>query len=142
MAQAQEKPFEPLARFALVDHGPIARPHQVAHRFVLLVGHVDGRQLPRPEQAGQLPGIAPVGLDPVTGLGGNERGRDHLAVIFALFQVPIDDVTAGPGFVDKAQFQLGLFQLLDELIQGVERAADLAVELRLRVALRRGGHDD
>ena len=142
MAQAQQESFEPLARFALIDHGPIPRPHQVSHRFVLLVGNVNRRQLARPEQASQLPGITPVGLDPVTGLGGNERGGDDLAVIPSFFQVPVNDVTAGSSFIDKPQFQIRLGQLFDQLIQGVERAADFAVELSFRIALRRGGRNN
>ena len=43
MAQAQQEAFEPLAGFALVDHGPIPSTHQVAHGLILLVGHVDSR---------------------------------------------------------------------------------------------------
>jgi hypothetical protein len=89
-----------------------------------------------------LPGIAPVGLDAVTGLGRNERGRDYFTVKLALLQVPENDITARTGFINKTQFQIGLFQFFDELIQGLECAADLAAEIDGRVALEGGGHDD
>ena len=38
----------------------------------------------------------------------DERGRDHLALVAALFQVPINDVTAG--------FQIGFLHHFDALI--------------------------
>jgi len=45
MPQAQEKGFKAQTRFALIGHRPVSGAHQVAHGFVLLVGHVDGGQL-------------------------------------------------------------------------------------------------
>jgi hypothetical protein len=49
MAQAQEKTFQALAAFALIDHRTVSCPDQIAHRFILFVGDVNGAQLSGPE---------------------------------------------------------------------------------------------
>ena len=53
--------------------------HQVPGRFLRLVGHVDRRQLPGPQQADQFPGIAASGLDALPGAARRQGRRDHLA---------------------------------------------------------------
>ena len=142
MAQTQQKTFETLARFALIDHRAVTRPHQITHGFILLIGHVNGCQLTGTEQPGELPRIAPIGLDAVTGLGRDEGRSNYLAIILTLFQVPINDITARPGFIHETQFQLRPGQFLDELIEGLERATNLPVNLSGRVPFGGSGHDD
>ena len=50
----------------------------------------------------------------------------------ALLQVPINDVTAGAGFIDQAQLDAGLLQFLEEFVHGVQGTADDAVTADLR----------
>jgi hypothetical protein len=50
-------------------------PEQVAHGL-LGCRHPDRRELTRAEEAGQLAGVAAVGLAPVTRSSRRERGRD------------------------------------------------------------------
>jgi len=52
----------------LGDDGVVARAHQIADRLIVLVGHVDRRQLPGTQQARELLAVAPVGLDPLAAL--------------------------------------------------------------------------
>ena len=61
-----------------------------------------------------------------------------MAKVLALVQVPINNISARPSFIDETKFQVGLVRFFDEFIQSVERAADLAVEFDLGVPLGRG----
>ena len=70
------------------------------------------------------------------------RWGNHLAVILTLLEMAIDHATAWPGLIDKPQLQVGLGQLFDEFVQGIERAADRAVELGYRVACLGGRRHD
>jgi hypothetical protein len=72
IAQAQKKPLESKASPTLLVLGAAAGPNQIADGFILLVGHMDGRQLTGPIQPRQLLGVASVGFDAVGGLLGNE----------------------------------------------------------------------
>jgi len=88
------------------------------------------------------PRVAPIGFDPVAGFGGNQGWGNHLAVILTLLEMAIDHVTAWPSLIDEPQLQVGLGQLFDEFVQGIERAADRAVELGYRVACLGGRRHD
>ena len=68
----------------------LAGAHQVAGGFQLGGGDVDRLEQAAGEQAGELAGIAGVGLDPVARALWNEAGCDHLAVEAALDQVPVE----------------------------------------------------
>src|SRR5258708_12220115 len=83
--------------------------------------------------------MRPVGLYTITGLGGNEGRSQDRTLILALLEVAIDDVAAGTGFVDEAQFQFRFGKFFEELVQGIESAADLPVGLGFGVALSAGG---
>jgi hypothetical protein len=52
---------------------------QVADGFLGWGGDANGDQLASPVQPGQPPAVTGIGLDPVTGGGGDQRGGDHLA---------------------------------------------------------------
>ena len=62
-----------------------------------------------------------------------------------IYLFPDSAITApqgGAGFIDKGQFQIGFLEFADEFTQGVEGAADLAVEVNFGVALGSGGDGD
>ena len=55
--------------------------------------------------------------------------------------MPAEDVAAGPGFRDKAPFHPRPLDLPDGLVEGVERAPDLAVSPHLARLLGDGDGD-
>ena len=63
---------------AVLDHVP-AGPAQVPDGLLLDGGHPDGHELAGPVEPGQAPGVPSVGLHPVAGGLGDERGGDDVA---------------------------------------------------------------
>ena len=76
---SQQKGFQPkLGRLEIPD-GVFTRPAQVADRFIFDLGNIDGGQITRAHQPGQLDGVTAVGFDPVARLFRNQRGGDDPA---------------------------------------------------------------
>jgi hypothetical protein len=76
---AQQEGFEPvLGGFEIAD-GVLPRTREIPDGLVLDVGNVDRGKVPRTHEAGELHGIAPVGLDLVAGLLRDKRGGQHPA---------------------------------------------------------------
>ena len=59
-----------------------------------------------------------------------------LTEVLAPGEMPVDHVPARPGLLDEAEFHVRFLEFPDELIQGLERAANLAVVLDRRVLVR------
>ena len=57
-------------------------------------------------QPRQLERITSVGLDPVAGSFGKERGRNNGAVMTGICQLTLDPIAARAGFVTKAQLMV------------------------------------
>ena len=57
-------------------------------------------------------------------------------------QMPAQNEAARPGFINQAQFNIGLRETFEELSTRVECSADDAVAAQLRGVLRRDGHRD
>ena len=55
--------------------------------------------------------------------------------------MPADDVAAAARFVDKAQFNVRLFDLFDGLVEGVDGAPGRPVEPHFAPGLREGNGD-
>ena len=70
----QEKGFEPKLRGLEIADRLFPCPAQVANRFILHRGDIDGRQVTRAHQAGQFDGVSPVGFDPIPGFLGIKEG--------------------------------------------------------------------
>ena len=62
-----------------VFNGITPGPAQVPHRLFGRGGQPDGHELAGTQLAGQAPGVALVGLCPVTGGDRDQRWGDHLA---------------------------------------------------------------
>ncbi len=142
VAQAQQKAFQAVARPALLFHGRSAGADQVAHGFILLVGYVDAGQFPGPIKARQLIGIAPVGLDAIGSLLGDQRRGNHLTVNALAAQVPANDEAARTSFVDQTQLHVVLGELFAQFIDGIQGAADDAVAADFSGVLGRDGYRD
>src|SRR5215831_5462787 len=92
--QAQQKTFQSITRPALIMDRGGASANQVANGFILLIGHMDGRQFASPIESGQLIGIPPVGLHPIGSLFGNERRTDQVAMNTLAAQVAAQNEAA------------------------------------------------
>ena len=92
---AEQKHFELLAGAVLLLLHLVAGADQIAHGFVLWIGHVDGGQFAGAVEAGQLVGIAAVGLDAVARLARNLGGRHEDAPVPVRTQEAARDSRAG-----------------------------------------------
>ncbi len=123
-------------------HRGCAGANQVANGFVLLIGHVDGRELASAVKTGKLIGIPPIGLHAIRSFFGNERRTDQIAVNGFAAQMAAQDEAARPGFINQAQFDVRLREPLEEFVNGIERPADNAVAAHFAGVLGRNGHSN
>ena len=93
-AQAMAAPLQILAHI-------IARPAQIADRFLLRRRRPHLRQQPRAEQLGQLARVAAIGLDPLARLARDQRRRNHLARHARRRQLALQRVATRPGFITR-----------------------------------------
>ena len=112
-----------LALTAQILHGRLTGPGQIAHRLVEGVGHPHRRQLAGAVQLGQAHGIAPVGLDPLTGPLRDQRGCHHRTVL--ILDLAVKSVPCRPGFVAEVQMIVLLGQPAHQLARGRRRVLEL-----------------
>ena len=109
-AQASEHGEEAGFGTAKVIDGIGAGAAQVADGFVDRVGDVDGDEVIGAEHLGELGGVALVGFDPVSGLGGDEGGSNDVTPDAHLEKASRDPEPAPTGFV--ANVEVGEFSSL------------------------------
>jgi hypothetical protein len=112
---AQKELTQPVLGAQQVCLGVIASPDQVAKSLVGLVGYPDRREVPAAQQPGQLGRIASVGLDPVAGLDGDQRGRDDHACDAHGSQLTMEGVAGWTGFIGDTDLNLCSPKSLEEL---------------------------
>jgi hypothetical protein len=118
-----------------VGHQVGSGPAQVSDGLFGDGRHADGHQLAGAVQPGQPPAVAAVGLDPVPGGGGDQRGRDHRTANVHAVQQPGQLVTGGAGLVAGPQ-PSGIWELRQE---PADRGSSLAIRSTsgvLRLGLR------
>ena len=95
-------------------------------------------------QAGQLERVAPVRLDPVPALGGNQRRGDHRAVDLQLRAPPRQHEAGRPRLVADAQFhaRMRLLEFRKHLLQGVQVVGDRPVKAGFAAPAFREGDGD
>jgi len=98
---AQAKGVEAILRGFAVTETLVTGATQLSHGFVIDLRDVDGGEVARTHQPGQLAGIAAVGCDAVPSFVRDSRGRDHPTVMPRLRQIPVPPIAARPGFVDQ-----------------------------------------
>ena len=142
-AVAQQQRLQPVARVALLAHGVVPGPHQVAHGLVRCARNAHGGEVAVARQPRQLQRVAPVGLDPVAWALGDRRGCDHLALGAQRREVTPDHEPAGPGLVDHIQPVAPADQFAQRLVQCRQIPPDAAHMPQLAVSprLRRGDVD-
>ena len=75
---AQQEGLEPVLGGLEISDGILTSSGEIPDGLVLDLGNIDRGEVPRTHEAGQLHGIAPVGLDLVAGLLRDERGGPPL----------------------------------------------------------------
>jgi hypothetical protein len=93
---AQQKRQQLLALAAQILRCSLARPDEVAYRFMHRVRHPNRRQLTGAKQPCQRHCITPVGLDPFAGLLRDQGWRDDGAVVTQSANLAIQPVPVGP----------------------------------------------
>ena len=137
-AMPQQETLQMLTRLAQQPHRGRTGPNQVAHRLMRGVRNPDSGQGPRAVQLRQHHGIATVRLHAVARFHGDERGRDHDAVVTQLDKLSIQAVAAWPGCAAEMKPPPVPRQSFDQLANMIgavrERApgANLAPTLALR----------
>jgi len=101
-----------------------SRAHQIPHRLVALIGHVDRAQLPGAGEPREFDGIAPISLDALARLLRRERGRDHPTLVTLRLQPTVNHEAAGAGFVHEDEFPSGG----DELAHGTGQRQQIAAD--------------
>ena len=87
----------------------VARPTEVPDGCIVDGGDRDRGEVPRAQEASEVPGITTVGCDPVAGLLRNQGGRDAPAGGALLRQGPLEPGATGASVVDEDQLRaLGL----------------------------------
>lgn len=110
----QEELAHPVPGHDQIPADVLACTDQVAHGLLPLVRHVDPRQLASAVEVGQLARVTTVGLDPVAGFLGDERGRDDVAVDAHAAELSVRLETARASLV-AAAYVRGLCELLERL---------------------------
>jgi hypothetical protein len=87
--------------------------------------------------------ISSVGLNPIARPLGDQRGRDHDALVPLGRQSTVNAITAWPGFVAKPQGHAGAAELAQQPGQRRRRVRDPAIfpDLTPQAALRRRDND-
>jgi len=80
-----------------------AQPDQVAHGFMIGIGHPDGRQLSSPMKTGEHGRVATIRLHPITRLRRNQRRRHHVAPMAEACELAINAVAARSGFIQNTR---------------------------------------
>lgn len=95
----------------------VARPTEVADRFVVDGRHVDGREIPIAEQPRELDRVTPVGLDLVARFLGNQRRGDDVTAEAAPGEMAMQPVPARAGLVGEHQVRRLALQTPDHLVE-------------------------
>jgi hypothetical protein len=140
---AQEKSGKLLARPAQAMYGVEPCPRQIAHRLVPSIRNPHRRQLACPVQSGQAGSIPSVGLDPVAGSPGDQRGGNHDALMSGCRYLALDAVTAWPCLIAKPQAHAIAAKLAQQTIQRRPSVGDPAVlpDLAAQTARRHRDND-
>jgi len=102
-ALPQQERRDLLALSPQILHRRSARPRQVTHRLVTLLGNPYGGQLAGAQQLDQAKRVAPVGLHPIARLLRNERRRNHNAMVTEALDLPVEPVSGRPRLVAERQ---------------------------------------
>ena len=86
------------ARHDLPDDA--AQPDQVAHGFMIGVGHPDGRQFSGPMKTGEQGRVAPICLHPIARLLRNQRRRHYIAAMAKFCKLAMNAISIATALPD------------------------------------------
>jgi hypothetical protein len=89
-----------LGRFEITD-GVFTRAGEVADRFIVYLGDIDGGQITRAHQPRQLHGVAAVGFHPLARLFRNQGGGGDPAAMAFVRQIAREPVATRSRFIDN-----------------------------------------
>ena len=115
MAETQQKRGDVLPLDSVVLGRCIASPHKVPHRLVTLIRNPDRGQLTSPQQLHEIDGVAPIGLDPITRLGRDQRRRHHHAVMAKVLDQSVETVSCRASLVAERQSSVFTREFCHEL---------------------------
>ena len=123
---SKEKGLQALLGGLEGDARGVTSAAQIADGLVLDEGDVDGGEIPGPEVARDLDGVASIGLHLVAGSLGDEGGGNDAALEIPGGEVAVKAVAAGAGFVgEDERRRLGAESsdhLVDVRLSGADRA--------------------
>jgi hypothetical protein len=90
--------------------GVLSGTHQIPHRLHVGLGHRDRGDLTQPQQAGQMRGVADVGLDPIPARTDQLRRRCDYAVDLGSGQGSREPEPRRPGFIGHSHRATQLVQ--------------------------------
>ncbi|MBA1142474.1 hypothetical protein [Mesorhizobium neociceri] len=122
LASVTQKSLKILARSRHHLAYDAAQPDQVAHGFMIGVGHPDGRQLTGLIEAGEHGGIAAVRLHPIAGLSRDQRRCHHVAPMAEARELAMNAITARVGPIAKRQRLTGTPETVAQLANGASLA--------------------
>ena len=99
----QQKRRDLLALRAQIYNRRLARPNEFPHRLMAFVRNPHRGEFPGAQQLHQAHRIAPVGLHPIARPLGNERRRNHQAVLPKALDLPVQPIACRPGLVTERQ---------------------------------------
>src|SRR5215471_14268552 len=119
----QEEFSQSMAMAKLIFLSRLASPYQIAQRLVVGIRNPHRRQLAGPVTPCQLLGVPAVSLHPISGLGGDQRRRDHFTRHTQLHELPVENVSRWPGLITALQ-RLDRRQLTDHLPNRLQPVRD------------------
>jgi hypothetical protein len=111
----QQKPRNLLPLGPQILDRRAARPGQITHGLMPLIGHPHRGQRAGAQQLRQTERIAPVGLHPIPRLPGNERSRNNQALMPKALDLPIQSIPGRPRLVAERQPLVLARKLLHQL---------------------------
>ena len=121
---SEQTGFEPQLGSLEIADGVFTRAGEVTDRLIFPLRDLDGGEVPRAHQAGQLDRVTAIGVHAVAGLFGNEGGGHHPAVVAFFPQITLEPGAPGPRLRDQDQVCGRGLQVSDERVNVTLAGAD------------------
>ena len=131
----QEKRLQSVLRLRAHPHGVFARAHEIAHRFIRVVWHIDRPQFAGTMQPRQRHAVPPIGLHTIAAAFGHHRRTYDDARLAAVGQIAVDAEAAGARLVHEMQPTIRRPQRAHDLVERFEIARDHPIMAHFAVAV-------
>ena len=127
MTVPEQKSGQLLAGMSQAAYCCQAGPNQVAHGLVRAIRNPYRCELARSMQAGQLYRVPTIRFDPIARATGDQRWRDHDAIMASGGHLTLNTVSARAGLVANVEFDPRSANLAQQLRQRRRRVGNLAM---------------